>query len=79
LTLEKLKQEVAWPGFSGLINARTVVATLGYYTLSLALNAILPAHETDGVKLRSGGRLKYRFNSEWLQLLSWRAKTNWSV
>lgn len=63
LSLEKLKQEVAWPGLSGLLNTQSVVATLGYYTLGLALNAFLPAHETEGVVLRSGGRLKYRFNS----------------
>lgn len=62
-TLEKLKQEVAWPGVAGLINTKTVLATLGYYTLSLALNAFLPAVEVEGTVLRSGGRLIYRFNA----------------
>lgn len=62
LTLEKLKQDVGWPGVSGLINTKTVIATLGYYALSLVLNAVLPAQEIEGVELRSGGKLKYRFN-----------------
>ncbi|KAF2198189.1 ERG4/ERG24 ergosterol biosynthesis protein [Delitschia confertaspora ATCC 74209] len=63
LTLEKLKQEVGWEGFSTLINTKAVLATFGYYLLSLALNTFLPAHEVEGTELRSGGRLKYRLNS----------------
>ena len=62
LTLNKLKHDVAWPGFGGLINTKTIVAVLGYYALSFALFAILPAQETKGVELSSGGRLTYRFN-----------------
>ncbi|GAB7353031.1 hypothetical protein MBLNU459_g3587t1 [Dothideomycetes sp. NU459] len=61
-SLDKFKQEVGWPGLSGLINTETVVATFGYYALSLALDVLLPAHKVEGVKLRGGHRLKYRFN-----------------
>lgn len=63
LNLDKLKQETGWPGFSGLINTQAVVATLGYYFLSLVLNFVLPAQEVEGTELRGGGRLKYRFNA----------------
>ncbi|KAF2503108.1 ERG4/ERG24 ergosterol biosynthesis protein [Lophium mytilinum] len=63
LTLETLKQQVAWPGVSGLLNTKTVFATLGYYLLNLTLYALLPASEVDGTELVSGGRLKYRFNA----------------
>ncbi|KAI5274526.1 delta(14)-sterol reductase like protein [Aureobasidium subglaciale] len=63
LTLEKLKQEVGWPGVAGLLNTKSVIATFGYYTLSLALQTFLPAHEVQGTVLASGGRLNYRFNS----------------
>ncbi|KAF2179025.1 sterol C-14 reductase-like protein [Zopfia rhizophila CBS 207.26] len=62
-TLEKLKQEVGWQGFSSLINTKAVLGTLGYYFLSLALYAFLPAETPEGTELRSGGRLKYRFNA----------------
>jgi delta14-sterol reductase len=62
LTLEQLKKEVGWQGISGLINTKAVIATFGYYFLSVALNAFLPATELEGMQLRTGGRLKYRFN-----------------
>lgn len=62
-TLEKLKQDVGWQGFSQLLNTNTVIATLGYYMLSLVLYAVLPATEIEGVELSSGGKLKYRLNS----------------
>jgi Delta14-sterol reductase len=62
LTLEKLKADVGWPGFSGLINTQAALATLGYYTLSLTLNRVLPAQEVEGVELNCGGKLKYRLN-----------------
>lgn len=61
-TLDKLKDEVGWQGFSSLINLQALAATTGYYFFSLFLNAVLPASEVEGVQLRSGGRLKYRFN-----------------
>lgn len=60
--LEKLKQEVGWPGFAGLLNAEAFTATLGWYFFSLLLNVVLPAEEPEGVELRTGGRLKYRMN-----------------
>lgn len=63
LTLEKLKQETGWPGFAGLLNTETVIATLGYYLLSVVLFAVLPGQEVEGTELQSGGKLKYRFNA----------------
>lgn len=41
---------------------KVTVAVLSYYGLSLLLQAVLPGDETEGVKLSSGGRLKYKFN-----------------
>jgi delta14-sterol reductase len=35
---------------------------LSYYLLSLTLYAVLPAEEVKGVALKSGQKLKYRFN-----------------
>ncbi|KAK4541722.1 c-5 sterol desaturase [Oleoguttula mirabilis] len=61
--LGTLKHEVGWPGFTGLINTEAVLGTLGWYGLSLLLYVLLPAQEVEGVKLRTGGRLKYRFNA----------------
>ncbi|KAK7539091.1 ergosterol biosynthesis ERG4/ERG24 [Phyllosticta citricarpa] len=63
LSLEQLKQEVGWQGLSNLVNTKAFVATLGYYVLNLVLGKILPAQDIEGVQLRSGGRLKYRFNA----------------
>ncbi|EKG17327.1 Ergosterol biosynthesis ERG4/ERG24 [Macrophomina phaseolina MS6] len=62
-SLEKLKYEVGWQGFSGLINLPAFGATVAYYVWSLFLNRVLPATVVEGVQLRSGGRLKYRFNA----------------
>jgi len=62
--LETLKAEVGWPGVAGLINTEAVVGTLVWYGLSLLLYVLLPASEVEGVELRSGGRLKYRFNGK---------------
>lgn len=62
LTLERLKREVNWQGTASLINLNAFLVTLGYYGLSLVLNVALPATEVEGVKLQSGGKLKYRFN-----------------
>ncbi|KAF2878207.1 ergosterol biosynthesis ERG4/ERG24 [Massariosphaeria phaeospora] len=58
----QLKKEVGWPGFSGLINTQAVLGTLGYYLLLLTLYAFLPAETPEGTELKTGGRLKYRFN-----------------
>ncbi|KAL6705213.1 erg24, C-14 sterol reductase [Coniothyrium glycines] len=63
LDLEQLKKEVGWTGFSGLLNTNAFLGTLGYYLLSLTLYTFLPAEESQGVELRNGARLKYRFNS----------------
>lgn len=60
--LETLKREVGWPGWAGLINVEAVLGTLAWYATSLALYAVLPAQEVQGVELRGGGRLTYRFN-----------------
>jgi hypothetical protein len=61
-SLEQLKKEVGWTGFSGLLNTQAFLGTLGYYFLSLALYRFLPGQEVEGTELRSGGRLMYRFN-----------------
>lgn len=64
LTLHKLKKEVGWPGFDGLLNTQAFLWMLGYYALSFVLWAFLPAHEVEGTKLETGARLKYRLNGE---------------
>ncbi|KAI8943411.1 Delta(14)-sterol reductase [Plenodomus lindquistii] len=63
LDFDQLKKEVGWTGFSGLINFNAFLGTLSYYLLSLALYRFLPAEEAHGTELKSGGRLKYRFNA----------------
>ena len=40
----------------------SVIATFGWYFLSLLLNVVLPTDEVEGVELKSGGRHKYRLN-----------------
>ncbi|GIZ39682.1 hypothetical protein CKM354_000305700 [Cercospora kikuchii] len=61
--LDTLKSEVGWPGWAGLINTEAVLGTLFWYGLSVLLWILLPAHEVEGTELRTGGRLKYRFNA----------------
>ncbi|KAF2121279.1 sterol C-14 reductase-like protein [Lophiotrema nucula] len=61
--LEQLKMEVGWKGWSGLLNTKAVLGVFGYYLLSLVLYAFLPAEEASSTPLRTGGRLKYRFNA----------------
>ncbi|MCJ1301740.1 erg24, C-14 sterol reductase, partial [Hypocenomyce scalaris] len=63
LNLATLKQETGWPGIFGLGSLKVTIAVLAYYFLSLLLQAVLPGEETEGVKLSSGGRLKYKFNA----------------
>jgi delta14-sterol reductase len=36
---------------------------LGYYLISLVLHRVLPGEELEGTELVSGGRLKYKMNS----------------
>ena len=43
---------------------------LSYYLTSLVLQRILPGQEVEGVELRSGGRLKYKFNGERLEAVA---------
>ncbi|KAF2857930.1 Delta(14)-sterol reductase [Piedraia hortae CBS 480.64] len=61
--LQTLKSETGWPGFCGLINAPAFLGSVAWYVLSLLLWAFLPAKEVRGVKLQTGGRLRYRFNA----------------
>jgi Delta14-sterol reductase len=63
-TLDKLKQEIGWPadGVLGLASYKVTGWLLGYYLLSLVLQAFLPGEEVMGGLLQSGARLKYKFN-----------------
>ena len=60
--LTTLEKETGWPGFTGLISTEAALGTAAWYGLSLLLYVLLPAREVEGVQLRTGGRLKYRFN-----------------
>lgn len=55
---------MGWPkdGILGLGSFKVTGGVLAYYLLSLCLQAILPGEEVEGVRLRSGGRLRYKFN-----------------
>lgn len=66
LNIDALKQEVGWPnnGLLGLASWDVSAKVLGYYFLSMVLHRVLPGEHTEGVELASGGRLKYKFNSE---------------
>lgn len=65
LSWNQLKGEIGWPeeGVVGLFSWEAMAATLGYLLVNAVLYRILPAVEVDGTVLKSGGRLKYRFNS----------------
>jgi hypothetical protein len=63
--LDTLATEVGWPGFAGLLNTEAVLGTLAWYAISFLLYVVLPAQEVEGTELRSGGKLKYRFNGEY--------------
>jgi delta14-sterol reductase len=63
LTLNKLKEQVAWPGISGLGSWKATWAVLGYNALTLVLYRVMPADEVEGIVLSSGTRLKYRLNA----------------
>lgn len=64
-SLEQFKSEIGWPqeGVSGLFNWQSLAAYIGYVLVNAILYRVLPAVEMEGTVLRSGGRLKYRFNS----------------
>ncbi|KAL9016338.1 MAG: hypothetical protein Q9185_006321 [Variospora sp. 1 TL-2023] len=65
LTLARLKNEAGWPqdGLQGLASFRVTGYVLAYYLSSLVLQAALPGLVVQGVQLRSGGRLEYKFNA----------------
>ena len=63
LTWSRLRQEIGWPGLSGLISIQSVTWTLAYYGFSLILQAFLPGQTVDGTQLRSGAKLQYKFNA----------------
>lgn len=46
-----------------MISTKVTAWVLGYYFLSLVLQAALPGVMSEGVELSSGGRLKYKFNA----------------
>ena len=64
LSLKQLKKETGWPGFTGLLSVKASLWMLSYYLLSLTLQRILPGQQVEGTELRSGGKLKYKFNGE---------------
>ncbi|KAL9009690.1 MAG: hypothetical protein Q9173_005304 [Seirophora scorigena] len=65
LTLAKLRNEAGWPqdGLKGLASFRVTGFVLAYYLFSLILQAALPGLVVQGVQLRSGGRMEYKFNA----------------
>ena len=66
LTLHELKKQTGWPedGLLGLVNLEATAWLLGYYLLLFVLQIVLPGQKVEGVELRTGGRLKYKFNCE---------------
>lgn len=64
LSLDQLKEETGWPlnGILGLGSFKVTLWMLAYYALSLVLQTVLPGEVVEGTELRSGGRLKYKFN-----------------
>ena len=62
LTWAKLGRETGWPGVLGLTTPSVFLWVLSYYLLSLTLFAFLPGEVVEGTTLRSGARLKYKFN-----------------
>lgn len=47
----------------GLGSWKATSAVLGYYALSMVLYKVLPANDTPGTVLQTGGTLKYKLNS----------------
>ncbi|KAI9803731.1 MAG: erg24, C-14 sterol reductase [Piccolia ochrophora] len=64
-TLQKLKLEVAWPtnGVFGLVNVQATAWMFAFYFVSLVFQRLLPGKEVDGVELKSGGKMRYKFNA----------------
>jgi delta14-sterol reductase len=69
LTLDKLKADVGWKGISTLFTWQAFIANLGWYFLSLVLYRFLPATEAEGIPLRGGGKLNYRFNGTSIHIM----------
>ncbi|KAK3190936.1 erg24, C-14 sterol reductase [Lecanicillium sp. MT-2017a] len=65
LSIDQLKAEVGWheDGIYGLASWKASAAMAAYYLFNMILYRVLPAIETEGTVLASGGRLKYRFNT----------------
>lgn len=67
LSWEKLASETGWPegGIYDLFSWKATSVVIGYYSLSLILDRILPAKEVYGTKLVYHGRpLIYRLNGK---------------
>ena len=66
LTLNKLKEEAGWPtdGVLGLASLTVTGWMLAYYLFGLVLYVALPGQEMEGPELRTGGKLKYKFNGK---------------
>ena len=66
LTLNKLKEEAGWPtdGVLGLASLTVTGWVLAYYLFGLVLYVALPGQEMEGPELRTGGKLKYKFNGK---------------
>ena len=65
LSLEKLKKETRWPeeGIVGLFDLEVFAWVFAYYGLLVALQLLLPGTEVNGIKLATGGRHHYKFNT----------------
>lgn len=70
LSLDTLQAEIGWPSIRGLFDVKVTGYVLGYYALLLALQVYLPGIEADGVELASGGRHKYKLNSQFVPSFS---------
>ncbi|KAL8763627.1 MAG: hypothetical protein Q9184_000627 [Pyrenodesmia sp. 2 TL-2023] len=65
IMLKGLKKEAGWPqnGIQGLASLRVTGFVLAYYFFSFLLQGALPGLVVQGVQLRSGGKLEYKFNA----------------
>lgn len=67
MTIDILKKDVGWPaeGILGLGSFSVTGYVLAYYLFSMVLYKVLPGEQVEGTVLASGGKLKYKFNSEY--------------
>ncbi|KAE9985037.1 Delta(14)-sterol reductase [Venturia inaequalis] len=63
LTLESLKKDVGWHGWSTIFTWEAMAANFAYYFLSLVLYRFLPGTEATGGVTNAGHRLSYRLNA----------------